>query len=424
MATKRPTRSETKGTTSTVDINVRTSGKPEAKREPKTREDVAEARETFRVLRDASEGSKAKVTRFDVVTGEETFCGEFAAKLVSKAWISERFGGAPNGAEYVIEVWKPKAKGTGGFDYAGRARFRVDKRVIPTAIEVSTPAGDVSGLISQQIETTRKFNEMLLDTLKTVRDGSKASAIDWVGLAGAIAPIVVALIRRRGGPDPMELALQIAEAMRPEGGGDDLDAFVDRIAKLKEAGEALGLKAGDGANSDDVLSTVNRGIDVVGRLFSGNGARRRIPGADRPAAGDPLPTDADDDNLPESSAEPEDLNAWQHEIWEFRPYVPQYVNFPPRKAAEFLVGNVSDEVWDALVDDVGPIDDDKLDAWISDNFDPLRDPAWSDQVAAWFAATSRHLVALARQQFADDAEAEASGGAAVDGAEAGKVPSA
>ena len=397
-----------------VDIRVRIPEKKQAEMldETDAPDDSADVkRDVENILRESGEGAVTKIERTDVATGRTYHCGQYPTKIVNKQFCAERFGGG----DYVLETRVPTK--TGGTRYGNRIRFSIDPSIRPAPAPAPGAAGAAGPgyesmaqrFVEQQLETMEKMQRLNLELMT----GRRESRFDWAPFVPVFVAAVEGMMRgRRGGSDPVELALKMLREMKPAEREDrGLEGLLDQLETL----DRIRGQIGGGGNEDGVLKTINRGLGVAERFAErivtngrahrppvAGGARQLTPAAElaeaaAPAPADPVEPDGGDVRSAKGAQLRRDTD-WAAELNNRVDSVPSLALWmPPDSAAGVVYENMDDQAFDSLMTELTAFRPDVEDpaaraaAWGTAQLAHLEAPGWRPEIVTWFGLALENL---------------------------------
>jgi len=342
--------------------------------------DADEASEADAILADAHSENprppKSAIYRVDRETGTQQWLAEVATNLVSLEYVARKFGGG----KYTIRHRKVKAGG--GYQYAGNDTYEIDPSVKPESPAAPASSGAAAGLavppggniadtilnagvlqMLQQMNAQNQLTLAMVERMRKTDESPRASVPDMITAGAALVTALAPLFKDR--KDPAELALKLAEAMRPAVA--PAPASTDVLSAFEKGMAVVSRIRGQGASSSDsIMPVIAEGIKTLGTVVSGI-ANERGRAANGGAPIDPRPRPplalVPSSSTPESppmippmngaAATPASARVW---FTAAAPLLPSLLSFArfmgPDAAAATISRNLSDEEFYDLVDDI------------------------------------------------------------------------
>jgi len=395
---------------------------------------VSDRDEADAILAEAASGNpkppKSAIYRIDRESGTQKWLAEVATNLVSLEYVARRFGGGK------YQIRHRTAEPGGGYKYAGNDTYEIDDSVKPEAAGRSSPApanldplvppgGNIADTILnagvlqmlQQMNAQNQLTLAMVERMRKSDDQPRASVPDMITAAATLVGALAPLFANR--KDPAELALKLAEAMKPAAAPapastDVLSAFEKGMAVVSRIRD----RTDGSSSSDSIMPVIAEGIKTLGTVVSGIATERQRAAGGAPA--DPRPH-APLALVPPSSTPTAEspMNASRHELgiavdptnprpWlrAAAPHLPMLLSLSrvmgADAAAATISRNLSDDEFFDLVDDIRDTTAPGFGGRLLQSF-----PAAATIDAAWFNELIKLLLAEAPD---DDAGAASNNG--------------
>jgi hypothetical protein len=193
-------------------------------------------------------GSDSRVKVWQIIDGKSSYAGEMSGAEFSLDTLLETYGGGDKS----LVIYQGKTK-------KDTVRVSLDPSIAPrnprTARLVAGqpaagPAGDMSGM----------FATMMAAQMQSM----SATQQMMTGMVTAVTTLMAA----RPDKDPTDMALKIAEILRPkdnDGGGGSMDLMMSMLDRGLNIGKAIGA----GGESDSVMPIIGEGVKTLGHLIDG-----------------------------------------------------------------------------------------------------------------------------------------------------------
>lgn len=229
---------------------------------------------------DVPEDAKITLYRRQQDTGKWGLLDTYAPDMFSVDAVARKYGGGVYNALATARV-----KGKPGRPRVANVQFTVDPNIGGEKKNGGEPAGR-----NNLADVLEAANVQALTSIMQTMQGTAAAAnrppIDWPAIATAAAPIVVALLERRG-VDPLETAAKLVELTRPEGKAPEFSQLFDVFSQ--------GLEFASDQKPDSLSRVADTVTQLVDRVSKSEDAPKMLaPGEDGvpPAAAPPVPAGA------------------------------------------------------------------------------------------------------------------------------------
>jgi hypothetical protein len=285
-------------------------------------------------------GSESRVRIWQIVDGKTSFAGEMGGADFTLDALLDAFGGG----DKALAIYT-------GRTCVSRVRVSLDPSLPPknprlpkpvpgVPVTGPSPLADMSAVMTQmmtfQMQSAQSMNTMM------------------TGIIGALTAVMTAT---KPAKDPTEIALEIAKAMKGNGGDDS------RTLDMLKFGLDIGERIGGGRGEDDgVMSAVNKGLDTLGEVVRGIVEDRRAARAlPQPVADVPAPTATQQqpttEGAPVATGNDESVKgAIRPWVAAARPYIGQLFAawrfMKPNAAAATIADNLDDDQFFDLLDDI------------------------------------------------------------------------
>jgi hypothetical protein len=228
-------------------------------------------------------GGDSRIRVYHVVDGRSAFAGELGAENFTLDTVLEHFGGG----EKTLKIYQGRNHVTTArilldpsvpIRSPRQARLEAEKRLSPGA---GGGLGDIASLISAmgtaQLSQVQMMQMMMAASQKQSADmmqmqqaQSAALMTAMTGMITAVAgnktdPLLLLAKLNEGKTDPLEMALKVAEAVRPK---DQPSTSVMDAMTIFEKGLNIGQKV-TGGGDDSVMGVVSEGVKALGSLVEG-----------------------------------------------------------------------------------------------------------------------------------------------------------
>jgi hypothetical protein len=370
---------------------------------------------------------KSSIHRVDRESGTQQWLAEVATNVLSAEYIARRFGG---GKYYVRHR---KIEPGGGYKYSGSDTYDIDPSVKPDppaappssagveAIAVP-PGGNIADTILnagvlQMLQQMNAQNQLTLAMVERMRKGDdspRASIPDMITAAATLVGALAPLFQNR--KDPAELALKLAEAMKPAAtpapaSSDVLTAFEKGMAVVSRLRDRDASSAG----GDSYVPVIVEGIKTLGTALGGIASERATAAANarlepRPpaplaiAAPSPPPSHTPNGEDP-TTVLPPNARPW---LVAARPHLPMLLSLSrvmgADAAAATINRNLTDDQFFDLVEDIR----DETPPGFGGRLLALY-PAAATISAEWFTELLQHLLSSVDESDAGESTNGAAG---------------
>lgn len=204
-------------------------------------------------------GSDSRIKVWQIVDGKSSYAGEMAGSEFSLDLLLETYGGG----DKTLVIYQGKTR-------RDTVRVSLDQSIPPR-----NPRAARLAATQPPVAPTAGLGDLstLLTTMTSMQMQSmNASQQAMTTILGAVATMMTAKPDR----DPTEMALKIAEVLRPRdgGGNDNIERFMGMFEKGMNVGKAM-----TGGDNDSVMPVVGEGVRALGNLIEGIVAEKKANAA-------------------------------------------------------------------------------------------------------------------------------------------------
>jgi hypothetical protein len=285
-------------------------------------------------------GSDSRVRVWQIIDGKSSYAGEMSGAEFSLDTLLETYGGGDKS----LVIYQGKMK-------KDTVRVSLDPSIPPRNPRMTrmmagqvaaSPAGDMSN--------------MFATIMATQMQGLSATQQMMTGMVTAMTTLMTA----RPEKDPTDMALKLAEVLRPKDGGGG--AAVADIMAMFERGMNVGKSINGGGDSDSVMPVISEGVKTLGHLIDGIVTEKKANaeairrGTLAPSHNPPVPLLAapvTEVAPPQSHEEPMSVRPW---VDAARPHMGMLLKasafLSPHAAADTVARSLSDDQFFDLVADI------------------------------------------------------------------------
>lgn len=246
-------------TSETVDVNATTVDADEVTETPAL-EDVQAA------FSDVPDDSRVTLYRRQKDSAKWGLLDHMAPDMFDVAAVAKQWGAGTYRA-----IATARVKGKTGRPRVASVQFVVDPEVAREAGHGADGQAASPNKLAEVLEASYvQALSSMMQTMQATADAARGPKTDWVAIAGALSPVVVALLERRS--DPLETAAKLVELTRPEGKAPEFSQLFDVFSQGLEFAQE---------QKPDSLSRIADTVTQLVERTSGpqsEGAPRMLPG--------------------------------------------------------------------------------------------------------------------------------------------------